>query len=125
MRSYILNFLKNLSKGGKEISEQDIVNWSNSKVTSGRQMADFKDKELSNSLYIFDLLVACRPESVNISLVGDASTDEMKLKNAQYAISCARKMGCTVFLLPEDIVEVQPKMMMTFFGAVMSVFGSH
>jgi hypothetical protein len=31
-------------------------------------------------------------------------------------------MGATVFLLPEDIVEVHPKMMMTFFGGVMSVF---
>jgi hypothetical protein len=31
--------------------------------------------------------------------------DEKKL-NATYIISVARKLGCTVFLLPEDIMEV-------------------
>ena len=31
--------------------------------------------------------------------------DERKL-NATYIISVARKLGCTVFLLPEDIMEV-------------------
>ena len=125
MRLYILNFLKRISKSGKEITEDDIVRWSNDKVKSSgksRQIREFKDKELSDSLYIFDLLYACQPDSVDMSLVTSGSNDQDKLKNAQYAISCARKMGATVFLLPEDIVEVQPKMMMTFFGGVMSVF---
>jgi hypothetical protein len=31
--------------------------------------------------------------------------DEKKM-NATYIISVARKLGCTVFLLPEDIMEV-------------------
>lgn len=31
--------------------------------------------------------------------------DEKKL-NATYIISVARKLGCSIFLLPEDIVEV-------------------
>ncbi len=79
-------------------------------------MREFKDKDLSTSLYIFDLLSACSGQSVNMSLVTAGDTDENKKKNANYAISCARKMGCTVFLLPEDIVEVNPKMMMTYFG---------
>jgi plastin-1 len=30
--------------------------------------------------------------------------------NAKYAISIARKLGGTIFVLPEDIVEVKPKM---------------
>jgi plastin-1 len=30
--------------------------------------------------------------------------------NAKYAISIARKLGATIFVLPEDIVEVKPKM---------------
>jgi plastin-1 len=34
------------------------------------------------------------------------STEAERRLNAKYAISCARKMGCMVFLLPEDIVEV-------------------
>jgi hypothetical protein len=34
--------------------------------------------------------------------------DEKKL-NATYIISVARKLGCSVFLLPEDIIEVRAK----------------
>jgi len=123
MRMYILNYLNNISKGGKQITEEDIIHWANSKVRSGRSFREFKDKSLSDSLFILDLLTALQPESVQQSVITGGSTPEDKLLNAQYAISVARKMGCTVFLLPEDIVEVQPKLMMTFFGAVMSVFG--
>jgi hypothetical protein len=82
-------------------------------------MRDFKDKSLTSSKFIFDLLSACSPEAINFDNVAFASSDEEKIKNASYAISCARKMGCTVFLLPEDIVEVKDKLLMTFFGAVM------
>jgi len=126
LRYYIVNYLKKLSKGGKEITDEDIVQWANDKVrSSGKSttMESFKDKSLSDSLFIMDLLHACQPDSVDYSLVTPGKTDEEKMKNAQLALSCARKMGCAVFLLWEDVVEVQPKLMMTFFGAVMSQFG--
>lgn len=32
--------------------------------------------------------------------------DEEKKMNATYIISIARKLGCSIFLLPEDITEV-------------------
>lgn len=41
--------------------------------------------------------------------------------NAKYAISMARKIGCCIFLLWEDIIEVQPKMILTFVGSLMSI----
>jgi hypothetical protein len=127
MRYYILNFLKNLSKDGRQITEDDIVRWANQKGSqkAGRKFDSFQDKSLADSLFIIDLLAACQPASVNYDLVNGGKTDEEKMLNAQYAISCARKMGCTVFLLWEDIVEVKPKMMLTLFGAVMSTFGSN
>jgi hypothetical protein len=127
MRFYVLNYLKNMSKGGKEITDEDIISWANGKVSSSgksSRFSDFKDKTLADSRFIMDLLYACQPESVDYSLVTPGKTDEEKMLNAQYAISCARKMGCVVFLLWEDIVEVQPKLMLTFFAAVMQVFGS-
>lgn len=40
--------------------------------------------------------------------------------NAKYVISIARKMGCCIFLLWEDIVEVKPKMILTFIGTLMA-----
>jgi len=126
MRFYILNYLKNMNKGGKEVTEDDIVRWANDKVASAgksSKLNDFKDRSLADSVFIIDLLYACQAESINYSLVAPGKTDEEKQQNAQLAISCARKMGCVVFLLWEDIVEVKPKMMLTFFGAVMSTFG--
>ena len=39
--------------------------------------------------------------------------------NASYAISCAHKMGCRVFLTWEDIVHVKPKMILTLLAAAM------
>jgi len=127
MRYFILNYLKRMSSGGKDITEDDIISWANSKVKQAgkhTQMDNFKDKSLADSLFIMDLLYSCQPDSVNYDLVTPGQTDDDKRMNAQYAISCARKMGCVVFCLWEDIVEVQPKMMLTFFGAVMSQFGN-
>lgn len=36
--------------------------------------------------------------------------DEDAFNNARLAISIARKLGATIFLVPEDIVEVRSKM---------------
>ena len=44
-----------------------------------------------------------------------------KIRNAGYAISVARKLGAEIFLLPHDIVECKPKMMLLFFGSLMQV----
>jgi len=125
MRFYVLNYLKFAFKG-KEVTDDDIVRWANDKVKGagkGTAFDSFKDRSLSDALFIADLLWACQGESVDYGLVTPGKTDQEKLLNAKYAISCARKMGCAVFLLPEDIVEVQPKLMMTFFAAVMAQFG--
>jgi len=42
-----------------------------------------------------------------------------KLENAQYGISMARKIGARVYALPEDIVELKAKMVMTVFACLM------
>ncbi len=42
------------------------------------------------------------------------------LANARYAIGIARKMGARVYALPEDIVEVKMKMVMTIFACLMA-----
>jgi len=41
------------------------------------------------------------------------------MENARYAVSLARKVGARVFALPEDIVELKPKMVMTVFATLM------
>lgn len=44
--------------------------------------------------------------SMCLAFVGDV-IDEKKKLNATYIISVARKLGCSIFLLPEDIMEVR------------------
>jgi hypothetical protein len=42
-----------------------------------------------------------------------------QLSNAKYAISMARKIGAGVYALPEDLVEANPKMVMTVCACLM------
>lgn len=39
--------------------------------------------------------------------------------NATYIISIARKLGCSIFLLPEDIIEVNQKMILMLVASIM------
>ncbi|KAL3653250.1 Fimbrin-2 [Castilleja foliolosa] len=124
MRYNMLQLLKNLRfhSHGKEITDADILEWANSKVkNSGSQsrMISFKDKNLSNGVFFLELLSAVHPRSVNWSLVTKGLSEEDKKMNATYIISIARKLGCSIFLLPEDIIEVNQKMMLTLTASIM------
>ena len=65
------------------------------------------------------LVAAVEPRALDWANVTVGSTLEEKEANAKYVISVARKLGAIVFLTYEDIVEVKPKMLMTFVGAIM------
>ncbi|MBA0715415.1 hypothetical protein Golax_014312, partial [Gossypium laxum] len=113
MRYNILQLLKNLRfhSHGKEITDVDILRWANT-----------KDKSLSDGIFFLELLSAVQPRSVNWSLVTKGVTDEQKKMNATYIISIARKLGCSIFLLPEDITEVNQKMILTLTASIMYWF---
>lgn len=124
MRFNMLQLLKNLRfhSQGKEITDVDILKWANKKVKStGRnsQIESFKDKSLSNGIFLLELLSAVEPRVVNWNLVTKGESDDEKKLNATYIISVARKLGCSIFLLPEDIMEVNQKMILTLAASVM------
>ncbi|XP_052208723.1 fimbrin-3-like isoform X2 [Diospyros lotus] len=124
LRLNILQLLKNLRScsQGKEITDSHIMNWANKKVKStGRNshMESFKDKNLSSGLFFLELLSAVEPRVVNWNLVTKGESDEEKRLNATYIISVARKLGCSIFLLPEDIVQVNQKMILTLIASIM------
>eukprot|EP00455_Lapot_gusevi_P056718 TRINITY_DN949_c0_g1_i1.p1 TRINITY_DN949_c0_g1~~TRINITY_DN949_c0_g1_i1.p1 ORF type:complete len:640 (+),score=335.88 TRINITY_DN949_c0_g1_i1:74-1921(+) len=124
MRYHTIKFLQQVKLGGASVTEADILGWANGKVRdAGRStsMASFKDASLSNSHFFMDLLFAVNRNIINWDLVTPGDTIDEKMSNAKYAISVARKLSCTIFLLPEDIVEVKPKMMLTFIAAIMAV----
>lgn len=122
MRRYTLNVLEDLGDGQK-VNDDVIVNWVNQTLSeAGKQtkISSFKDKEISSSLAVVDLIDAIQPGSISYDLVktGSLSEDD-KLENAKYAVSMARKIGTRVYALPEDLVEVKHKMVMTVFACLM------
>ncbi|CAK9321783.1 unnamed protein product [Citrullus colocynthis] len=124
MRFNILQLLKNLRSCSqvKEMTDSDILRWANNKVKgTGRssQIESFRDKSLSNGIFFLELLSAVEPRVVNWNLVTNGENDDEKRLNATYIISVARKLGCSIFLLPDDIMEVNPKMILTLTASIM------
>ncbi|MED6208271.1 fimbrin, partial [Stylosanthes scabra] len=74
---------------------------------------------LSSGIFFLELLSAVEPRVVNWNLVTKGESDDEKKLNATYIISVARKLGCSIFLLPEDIMEVNQKMILTLAASIM------
>ena len=81
----------------------------------------FQDSGLSNSKVICDLIDAIKPSAIKYDVLQDDNTYEAKMDNARYAVSIGRKIGARIFALPEDIVEVKQKMIMTIFACLMII----
>jgi len=128
MRLNITKTLSSLSKTNRPISDQEMLRWANTTAQQGhagvRPIRSFKDPSLSTGLFILDLLDAIRPGIVDPALVlsVDASGSyEDRRQNAKLGISIARKMGALIFIVPEDIVDVRPRLILTFIGSLMSI----
>ncbi|NWY33333.1 PLST protein, partial [Pheucticus melanocephalus] len=122
MRRYTLNVLEDLGDGQKA-NDDIIVSWVNQTLKEAGKstsIQNFKDKTISTSLAVVDLIDAIQPGCINYDLVktGQLSEDD-KQNNAKYAVSMARRIGARVYALPEDLVEVKPKMVMTVFACLM------
>lgn len=127
LRFQQLKMLSSLGKDGRKVMDADIIQWANAKVkdagknSANRSMVQFRDKSLADSLYLIDLVAAIESRAVDYSLVTTGTTLDEKTSNAKYVLSVARKIGATVFLTFEDILEVKPKMIMTFVATLMFV----
>jgi len=123
MRFNVLSILNKLG-GGKKITDAEVLTWANDKVkASGKshKISSFHDPSLKDGVFLIELVDAVRPGSVEWGVVEKGDTDKDYLLNAKYAISIARKVGAVVFALPEDIVEVKNKMIMTYVAGLMAV----
>lgn len=130
MRMSITKTLIGLSKssGGRPISDTEMLKWANTTAQrakpSVRPIRSFKDPAITTGLFFLDLLDAIRPGIVDPALVEAVSEDGdpvLKKQNAKLAISIARKMNALIFLVPEDIVDVRPRLILTFVGSLMSI----
>uniref|UniRef100_A0A671NHJ7 Plastin-1-like n=1 Tax=Sinocyclocheilus anshuiensis TaxID=1608454 RepID=A0A671NHJ7_9TELE len=122
MRRYTLKVLSDIGDGEK-VSDQVIIDWVNNTLKQGQKgsyINSFKDKSISTSLPVIDLIDTIMPKAIKYEMVKTGElTPEDKLNNAKYAISVARKIGVRVYALPDDLVEVNPKMVMTVFACLM------
>lgn len=125
MRRYTVMVLSDLGDGQK-MGDQIILNWVNTTLSKGHkdtQITSFNDRLISTSLPVLDLIDTIAPSAVKQEMIKRAekgilsATD--KLNNAKYAISMARKIGARVYALPDDLVEVKPKMVLTVFACLM------
>ncbi|KAJ2403263.1 fimbrin [Coemansia sp. RSA 2559] len=125
MRANIVQTLASLSTDGREVTDRDMIDWANKTAASGGSAAtrirSFSDPSLASGHFLLDVLNGMKHGIVDPQLIATGSTDDDLKLNAKYAISIARKLGATIFLLPEDIVEVKPKMILTFIGSLMAI----
>jgi len=123
MRSYTLSVLSCLTQSSNNKVEREIISWVNERLEgSGKEsrITSFQDSKISSALPVIDLIDAIKPGVINYELLQEGGNYEEDLANAKYALSMARRIGARVYALPEDIVEVKPKMVMTVFACLMS-----
>uniref|UniRef100_A0AC35U6W6 Ca2+-binding actin-bundling protein n=1 Tax=Rhabditophanes sp. KR3021 TaxID=114890 RepID=A0AC35U6W6_9BILA len=124
MRAYTLTILAQCTNAndGTTVADKEIIAWANQKLAeSGKSTSikSFQDGSISNGKVVIDLIDAIAPGTINYEMVKDGG-DNFKIENAKYAISSGRKIGAKIYALPEDIVEVKPKMVMTVFACLMA-----
>lgn len=82
--------MASLSKGGREVSDSDIVKWANDQVQKGGKrssMRSFKDPSLKNARFFLDLLDSLKPGYVDYELVYEGRNEEECKANGAPAVS--------------------------------------
>ncbi|KAG8979902.1 hypothetical protein FRC05_007345 [Tulasnella sp. 425] len=115
MRLSITQTLASLNPNGRPPSDQDMLRWANETAKKGHPqttpLRSFKDPAISSGIFFLNLVDSMRPGIVDQSLViNPANSFEEQRQNAKLAISIARKMNALIFLVPEDIVDVRPRL---------------
>lgn len=118
MRLNIDIVLKSLSGTGKTLSDSEILKWAQQKAKGGYggEIRSFKDPSLSTGVWLLDVIHGIKPEYVDYEHVSDDF-----IENARLAISIARKLGALIWIVPEDIVEVRPRLILTFVASLMAL----
>ena len=123
MRYHIIQFLSSMSS--KALTEKDVLHWANAKVAASspdmQPLSKLTDASVSSGIYILALVKAVVPRAVDMKMATPGNTADEKKLNARLAVSSARRAGCMVFLLWEDIAEVKPKMLLVLLATLMQL----
>ena len=105
--------------GKREISDAEMVRWANDMSRNGGRSStirSFKDDTIGSGIFLLDVLNGMRSSYVDYDLVTAGRSDDERYANAKLSISIARKMGATIWLVPEDICQVRSRLVTTFIG---------
>ena len=121
MRKDITNTLSALAQrlGKREMTDPEMVKWANDMSRKGGKnstIRSFKDPAIGTGIFLLDVLNGMKSSYVDYELVTPGKSDEDAYANAKLSISIARKMGATIWLVPEDICQVRSRLVTTFVG---------
>ncbi|KAI9740951.1 MAG: fimbrin [Claussenomyces sp. TS43310] len=121
MRKDISETLSSLAQrlGKREISDSEMVKWANDMSRKGGKSSSirsFKDASIGTGVFLLDVLNGMKSSYVDYDLVTDGRNDDDAYMNAKLSISIARKLGATIWLVPEDICQVRSRLVVTFIG---------
>nr|XP_036581640.1 fimbrin [Colletotrichum truncatum]KAF6790083.1 fimbrin [Colletotrichum truncatum] len=105
--------------GKREITDAEMVKWANDMARKGGKSSSirsFKDPSIGTGVFLLDVLNGMKSSYVDYDLVTPGHTDDDAYLNAKLSISIARKMGATIWLVPEDICQVRSRLVTTFIG---------
>ncbi|KAJ9129652.1 Fimbrin [Coniochaeta hoffmannii] len=111
--------------GKREITDAEMVRWANDMVRKGGRTSSirsFKDSAIGSGVFLLDVLNGMKSSYVDYDLVTPGKTDEDAYLNAKLSISIARKLGATIWLVPEDICQVRSRLVTTFIGSLMATY---
>jgi len=116
VRRHVLDML-----GGT--TEDKLLEWANSRVTTLPKIHSFKDSSIKDSKYLFEVLSSIEPRAIDKECIKEGP-EGIEL-NAKYVISVARRLGATTFLVWEDIRDGKASMLMTFVASLAKVAESY
>ncbi|CBF70817.1 fimbrin [Aspergillus nidulans FGSC A4] len=127
MRRDITNTLSSLASrlGKHEITDSEMIKWANDMTRKGGRSSSirsFKDQSIGSGVFLLDVLNGMKASYVDYDLVTPGQTDEQAYANAKLSISIARKLGATIWLVPEDICQVRSRLVTTFIGSLMATY---
>lgn len=125
MRKDISETLSALAQrlGKREITDAEMVKWANGMSQKGGKSSSvrsFKDSQIGTGIFLLDVLNGMKSNYVDYDLVTPGRNDDDAYLNAKLSISIARKMGATIWLVPEDICQVRSRLVTTFIGSLMA-----
>lgn len=121
MRKDITNTLSALAQrlGKREMTDPEMVKWANDTSRKGGKnssIRSFKDPTIGTGIFLLDVLNGMKSSYVDYDLVTTGKNDDEAYANAKLSISIARKLGATIWLVPEDICQVRSRLVTTFIG---------